>query len=361
MSETTPTPTTTETAPPDTATPVKAPANLLGNLISRMSLTQLTLAVLVIVFVWQWVAAHGELNQVQQEVARRLAEVEGTNKANQTLVTQNQELVRELGGKLSLLESRFAETQSQRESLEALYQAMSSSRDQTALADVEQMVLIAGQQLQLSANIKAALIALQHAASRLQELNRSAFSGLLNHINSDIERLRALPTVDVPAYNLQLDAIITAADTLPLIQDLHPSQAVAPATPALKELNAWNAFWQDIWQEVRSLVRIENMQQEVMPLLSPNQTFFLRENLKLRLLNARLSLASHDETNFLRELKTARTWIKRYFDPKSTETIHVLAQLQQLEETKITVNVPDISGSLNAVRTYRTTHDKGAQ
>ncbi|MDD4911570.1 MAG: uroporphyrinogen-III C-methyltransferase [Sideroxydans sp.] len=361
MSDSTPTPTTSENAPPEATASTKPQGNPLGNLISRMSLTQLTLAVLVIVFVWQWVAAHGELNQVQQEVARRLAEVEGTNKANQTLVTQNQELVRELGGKLSLLESRFAETQSQRESLEALYEAMSSSRDQTALADVEQMVLIADQQLQLSANVKAALIALQHAESRLKELNRPAFSGLLNHINSDIERLRALPTVDVPAYNLQLDTLINAADTLPLIQDLQPSQIIAPTSTPTKVLGAWDAFWQELWQEIRNLVRIENMQQEVMPLLSPDQTFFLRENLKLRLLNARLSLASHDEANFLRELKTTQNWIKRYFDPKSAETAKALALIQQLEAAKITVNVPDISGSLNAVRTYRTTHDKGAQ
>src|SRR5512135_3320963 len=125
--------------------PAAQRGNRFGDLFARVTLTQLTLLVLVAVFVWQWLDAHSQLNQTQQEVARRLSEVEAANKANQMLLAQNQELVRELGGKLSLVESRYAETQNQRAALEALYQEMSSSRDQTALAEVEQMLLIAGQ------------------------------------------------------------------------------------------------------------------------------------------------------------------------------------------------------------------------
>lgn len=343
------------------AVPKATSGNPIGKLISSMTLTQLTLAVLVVVFVWQWIDAHYQLNQVQQEVARRLAEVEGSSKANQTLATQSQELVRELGGKLSLLESKFAETQSQRAALDALYQEMSSSRDQTALADVEQMVLIAGQQLQLSANVKAALIALQHAESRLQRLDRPAFGEMKNRISRDIERLRALPNIDAPAINQQLDKLIIAADSMPLAQDarLQP-QSVAAATN-VSTGNAWARFWRELWQELRGLVRIENTEQVEMPLLSPTQTFFLRENLKLRLISARLALLSHDEVSFQRELKSAQAWINRYFDNKSKEATQALASLQKLASANITLNVPDISGSLEAVRNYRATHERSAR
>ncbi len=209
---------------PGTSTETTAPANPprprygnhIGDLLARVTLTQLTLVVLVGIFVWQWLDAHTQLNQTQQEVARRLSEVEAANKTNLLLVTQNQELVRELGGKLSLLESKYAETQNQRTALEALYQEMSSSRDQTALAEVEQMLLIAGQQLQLSSNVKAALIAMQQAESRLQ---RPAFAVLKKRIAQDIDKLRALPNVDVPGINQRLDSVIAAVDGLPLAQD----------------------------------------------------------------------------------------------------------------------------------------------
>lgn len=367
MSETTPTqpiaePTKVE---PDTASPPAVPkaasSNPIGKLISSMSLTQLTLAVLVVVFVWQWIDAHYQLNQVQQEVARRLAEVEGSSKANQTLVTQNQELVRELGGKLSLLESKFAETASQRAALDSLYQEMSSSRDQTALADVEQMVLIAGQQLQLSANVKAALIALQHAESRLQRLDRPSFGEMKKRISRDIERLRALPNIDAPGINQQLDKLILATDSMPLAQDARLQAEPSVTAQAPQDDNVWKRFWRELWQELRSLVRIENTEQAEMPLLSPTQTFFLRENLKLRLISARLALLSRDESSFQRELKSAQAWVNRYFDNKSKDATQALTSLQKLSASNITFNVPDISGSLEAVRNYRATHERGVR
>ncbi len=346
----------TQTAP---AAHAAAQGNALVNFISRMTLTQLTLLVLAVVFVWQWFDAHSSINQLQQEVARRMTEVEGGNKANQTLVAQNQELVRELGGKLSVLENKFAETQAQRAALEALYQEMSSSRDQTALAEVEQMLLIAGQQLQLSANVKAALIAMQDAQARLKRMDRPGLGELGKRLNRDIERLRALPSINVPAISQQLDKLIIAADTLPLEQDGRPQAETALVEQKLEGGSAWQRFWQEVWQEVRGLVRIENTQQKEMPLLSPDQTFFLRENLKLRLLTARLALQSHDEASFRRELKTAQIWVKRYFNSQSNEATQTLSDLQTLIVSDISIDVPDISDSLEAVRNYRITHERG--
>jgi uroporphyrin-3 C-methyltransferase len=331
--------------------------NRIGDLLARVTLTQLTLMVLVVIFVWQWLDAHSQLNQTQQEVARRLSEVEAANKTNQMLVAQNQELVRELGGKLSLVESKYAETQNQRTALETLYQEMSSSRDQTALAEVEQMLLIAGQQLQLSANVKAALIAMQQADSRLQ---RPAFAALKKRIGLDIDKLRALPNVDVPAINMRLDAVIGAVDGLPLAQDtrIQPQKSVATADPAE---GAWKRFWAEVWQELKNLVRIENTERQEMPLLSPTQTFFLRENLKLRLLSARMALLTRDEVSFRRDLKTSQEWLKRYFDVKSNASAQALSALQKLAASSIVIDLPDLSASLEAVRNYRVSHERSAR
>ena len=334
-----------------------APRNRIGEMLSRLPLTHLTLLVLVVVFVWQWLDAHSQLNQTQQQVARRLSEVETTNKANQLLLAQNQELVRELGGKLSLVETRYAESQNQRAALESLYQEMSSSRDQTALAEVEQMLLIAGQQLQLSGNVKAALIAMQQAESRLQ---RPAFASLRKRINQDIDKLRALPSIDVPAINLRLDGVIGAVDKLVLAQDtrIQPQQPVAAPDPAE---GAWKRFWRELGQETKRLVLIENTERQEMPLLSPTQAFFLRENLKLRLLSARMALLTRDEVSFRRDLKTSQEWLKRYFDTKSNESAQALGALQKLAASSIVIEVPDISGSLEAVRNYRVSHERGAR
>ena len=334
--------------------------NPLVNLISHLNLTQMTLAVLVVVFLWQWLDAHYQINQVQQELAKRLTEMDGNNKANQTLLAQNQEVVRELGGKLSLLESKYAEAQSQRAALETLYQEMSSSRDQTALAEVEQMLMIAGQQLQLSANVKAALIALQQADHRLQRLDRPALAGLRKLINQDIDKLRVLPNIDVAGINFRIDDLVAAVDTLPLAQDIRkPEDKLLPASSA--EENTWKRFWRELWQEAKQLVRIENTEKHELPLLSPTQTFFLRENLKIRLLSARLALLSHDETSFKRDMKVAQEWDALYFDTRSKAGGLAQAALQKLATSNVSIDLPDISGSLEAVRNYRISHEKGSR
>ncbi len=335
--------------------------NPVASVILRMSIMQMTLAVVLIVFLWQWFDAHRQIGNMQQELARRLTEMEGNNKASQMLVAQGQEAVRELSAKVSLLEARYAEAQNQRAALETLYQELSRSRDETALAEVEQMLLIAGQQLQLSANVKAALIAMQQADEYLKRMDRVSLNGLRKTISRDMDKLRVLPNVDVPGINLRLDNLIAAVDTLPLAQDIRIPQETSAAAPAVPAGSGWQKFLHEIWEDAKHLVRIENMQKQELPLLSPTQTFFLRENLKLRLLSARLALLARDESSFRHDLQSAHEWVTRYFDAKSTQGALAAATLQRLRESNINIELPDISASLETVRNYRVSREKPAR
>lgn len=347
---------------PQNAAPAPAAApehrNPVGRAISRLNLTQLTLAVVIVIFIWQWIEGRQQLNQIQNILAQRLAEADGSNKATQTLTLQSQELVRELGGKLSLLESKFAETQNQRSSLENLYQTLSSSRDQMVLAEVEQLLLIAVQQLQLSSNVKSALIAMQQADSRLQRLHRPGLDSLRRVIGSDMDKLRALPDVDVSSINVRLDNLISVVDHLPLMQDLRTVQEASPEPASTPPDKTWQNLLREIWLETKTLVRIENTHKAELPFLSPPQTFFLRENLKMRLLSARLALLSRDETSFKHDIKTAQEWLKLYFDVKSGEGAQAVLALQKLNAANIRIRIPDVSDSLESVRHYRTSREK---
>jgi len=337
---------------PETA-PHKAAATL-----SRISITHMTLAVLVVIFLWQWLDGHRAISDMQQQLARKIAEMDGAGKAHQVLLAQSQNEVRELSVKVAMLEARYAEAQNQRAALENLYNDLSVSRDETALAEVEQMLLIAGQQLQLSANVKAALIAMQSADSRLQRMDRPAFNGLRKAIGLDMDKLRALPGVDITGINLQLDNLIATVDELPLVyqQRAAKKEEVAQAA-APKNETAWQKLLREIWQDIKQLVRIEDAGKAEIPLLPPNQEFFLRENLKLRLLSARLALLSRDEDGFRQELKTAQLWTVRFFDGKSSEVMRVLSGLKKISVSPISIELPDVSPSLQAVRNYRLTHE----
>lgn len=352
-----------ESSGPDTPAPPNPTAGKtsVAEVFSRVSITQMTLAVLVVIFLWQWLAGHLAINDMQQHLAKKIAEMDGYSKANQILMAQNQDQVRELSAKVAMLETHFAESQNQRAALETLYNDLSASRDETALAEVEQMLLIAAQQLHLSANVKAALIAMQSADARLQRMDRPAFNGLRKAINQDMDKLRALPEVDITAINFQLNTLISAVDELPLAyQQRTVNRAIAQAAPPKNE-SAWQKLVREIWQEIKQLVRIENTGRTEIPLLPPSEEFFLRENLKLRLLSARIALLSHDEESFRQELGTAQLWTTRYLDAKSNESVRMMAGLKKLTALSINIELPDISASLQAVRNYRLLREKAVR
>lgn len=334
----------------------------LADAFARISITQLTLAVLVVIFVWQWLDGRREISGMREELAKKIAEMDGAAQANAILIAKNQDEVREMSVKVTTLESYYVQAQNQRAALETLYNNFSISRDETALADVEQLLLIAGQQLQLSGNVKAALIAMEGADARLQRMERPALNGLRKSIGQDIDKLRALPKVDVAGINLKINRLWSSVDELPLIDRHRPTENVVAkvAVPIANEV-AWQKLLNAIWLEVKQLVRIENTGLTQIVLLPPKQAFFLRENLKMRLVSARLALLSRDEDSFRQEIKTAQLWTKRYFDVKSPEGGHMLDELGTLSAASIDIELPDIGSSLQAVRSYRLSHEKATE
>ena len=334
----------------ETSAPAK---HTLAHVFARVTLTQLTLVVLVAIFVWQWLSAHHDISVMQEQLAEKIAEMDGSNKANSVLLAKTQEDSRELAAKLTLLETRYAESQGQRVALEALYNELSSSRDETALAEVEQSLMIANQQLQLSSNVKAALIAMQTADARLQRMGRPALNGLRKAIGQDMDKLRASPNVDVAGMSFQLDTLIASTEELPLMHQQRSVGETTAAGPDTGNESRWQKLVREIWQELKQLVRIQNTGKAEMPLLPPEQEFFLRENLKLRLLLARMDLLSHDEVAFKHEIRTVQNWLRTYFDVRSGNGMVMQESLKKLGAANINIEVPDINFSLTQVRNYR--------
>jgi uroporphyrin-3 C-methyltransferase len=175
---------------------------------------------------YQWYTSRGDLDVLRQELAKKLADIDGLNKETRVIAEQAREASAEAQIKLGVLESRLAESQGQQIALESLYSDLSRNRDEWAFADIEQSLLIASQQLQLAGNVKAALIALQNADARIQRMERPQLTALRKAIARDIERLKALPYVDTVGFGVRLDNVIAAVDTLPLAMEVRPPPAL---------------------------------------------------------------------------------------------------------------------------------------
>jgi uroporphyrin-3 C-methyltransferase len=312
-------------------------------------------AVAILVVVAQWVDTRMQVANLQQELARRLADGDSTAKEGRVLARQNQEALAALQAKVAVLEAKLAETQSQSVALEAMYQELSSTRDERVLAEVEQAVVIAMQQLQFAGNVEAALSALQGADVRLARSVQPQFLPARKLLARDIERLKATPGANVSGLSLKIESVVGAVDTLPLAYEQRPKADAAKSAAPAKPANAdyWREVGADLWREVRQLVRIERIDQADPALLSPNQSFFLRENLKLRLLNARLALLQRDGKTFREEIRQSREQLERYFDSRTKSVQAAQSTLMTLATTDVSFDMPGLAETLTALRNLK--------
>ncbi len=283
-----------------------------------------------------WIDARNRDRQLRLEVAQHLSQLEISDKLTEATVKAAQDSLRDAQAKIALLENRLGESQTQQAALEALYRELAPSRDEWALTEVEQVLLLASQQLQLASNVSGALAALQVADAKLQRLDRPQFVPLRRAIGRDMDRLKAVPFVDVPGLSLRLD------------------QAIAPP----QDESAWRRFLREAWQDLRQLVRVENLDRPEAPLLTPPQQFFLRENLKLRLLAARFDLLFRDQANFRADLSAGDAWLKKYFDTRSKPVQSLQTLLRELRATEMSIELPGLAGSLDAVRVLQLQREK---
>ena len=307
---------------------------------------------------WQWLETRQQLDETRQEVARRLADADAQAKEERGARSQLLEQVAGLQAKLGAVESRQAEFEGQSESLQALYEELARGRDEATLLEVEQAITLAAQQLQLAGNVAVAALALQTADARLARLDKPQYLPLRNALAKDLARLNNLPFVDVPGISLRLEEIIVAVDRFALAGLGRPAaEAAEPPAPPVAQAR-WQQVAGDVWREIKGLVRIQRFDRDEQVLLAPGQSFFLRENLKLRLLNARLALLARDHWTFRNELTVAQDWLKRHFsgDDKAVQTAR--SKLQQMAATDLSIELPNLNDSQAALRSLRSGKEK---
>jgi uroporphyrin-3 C-methyltransferase/uroporphyrinogen III methyltransferase/synthase len=340
----------------------------------------IVLAVLLAAQTW---STHSRINSLRADMAKSLRKGDASAAETAALAREVAEQSKQLQVKVGVLETRQTEAQSQQLALEQMYQDLSKNRDEWALAEIEQVLSTASQQLQLAGNVQGALIALQNADRSLSRSDKPQFITIRRAIAKDTEKLKALPAVDLAGVALRLDNVIAQVDTLPLLSDEKPAlpaaaepavaapaasmhqkgrgkqaaapvAAPAPMTLAERVTSTWRNWSHEMWDDVRQLIRVRSVNTPEALMLSPTQAYFLRENLKLRLLNARLALLSRNEGTFRDDLNTAQDMLLKYFDTRARATQSVQAALRQVQANNVAVDLPDLSDSLNAVRNYKT-------
>lgn len=324
---------------------------------SFVASSALILVFLVLVALsWHWLNTRHRFTQLEQVLTMRLEQYNLNNQQSLTVSKLADERSIEASARIALLEQKLAESRNQQEALQILYYELANTREERLIAEVEQLMTIANQQLQLAGNIKPALLALQTADSRLQQIEAPQIIQLRKALSQDIQRLQKLPLVDVVGMSAKLENLAESVNELPLVSDRHPQPESIQAPDW--ETSSWQKLAYEVWQDIKQIIRLERIDRPEPPLLAPDQNYFLRENIKLRLLSARIALLQHDEITYRADLRAVEKWLLDHFDMRESSSKLMLSTIRQLSADNIVIEVPDINESLTMVNKYKLTLER---
>lgn len=320
--------------------------------IGALVLAMLALAALA--FAW---SAHSRVRELEAELVKRQQAASDQAGEARLAARQAQEVARESAAKLALLEVRVAESAIQRTQIEELMQSVARSRDENVLADVEAALRVAMQQTAITGSADPLIAALKQAEERLARYSQPQLERVRRAIATDLEKTKAVAVTDIAALTIRLDEAVRGVDELPLLSRPEPrrTRPAAPAAPASAASapedwsGRWRAIGASVWSEVRTLVRVTPIDQPEAMLVAPEQSFFLRENLKLRLLNARLALLSRQFDTAQSDLRDARAALDRYFDRNARAVVATGELVKQVQSQARLVTIPRPDATLSAI------------
>ena len=363
-----------ESTPPDTgpavsasptpaaAAPVPPPVRAAETPRWWAAIAALLLVTCVVAIALAW-KAQERVGQLEQELVRRQQDSAAQSAEARLLAKQAQEGMRDASAKVALVEAKVAEVAIQRSQLEDLIQSLARSRDENLLVDVEAAIRVAVQQGAIMGSAEPLVATLRQADERLQRYNQPRLEGVRRAITRDLDKVRAIGVTDIAALTIKLDEAMRMIDELPLLavaepRGAAPRAAAAPAAPAASAgrfgLPAqwgerWRDAWANLWTEVRSLVRVTRIDQPDAVLLEPQHAFFLRENVKLRLLNARVALLSRQFGTAQADLLVVQTALERYFDRGSRRTNSAIELVRQTLQQARQIALPRPDETLAAL------------
>ncbi len=313
------------------------------------------------------------LRALEAELVKRQQDSGGQAAEARAVARNAEEVARDAAAKTALLEARVAENAVQRSQIEELIQSLARSRDEGVLADLEAAIRVAQQQSAITGSGEPLVLALQQADERLARYSQPRLERVRRAVLQDLERSRAAGGTDISALTIRLDELIRQIDELPLAVLPERARPVSgkPGSPAVarpaaaasaaaaaasapqgwmtRAWRTWESASAQAWQEIKGLVRVSRIEHPEAMLVAPEQAFFLRENLKLRLLNARLALLSRQFDTAQADLRDAQAALERYFDRGQRRVTAAQEQVRQLMAQARLVVVPRPDATLAAI------------
>ncbi len=283
----------------------------------------------------------GQLASARQELERQQKEFDAQRKA---LAEQDSRLAAERE-KLKQQGSDMEKT------LKEVYSRVGRNSNQWMASEAEYLMRVANHRLLLEGDSVTAIKALEAADGRLRDTGDPGWIGVRELIASEIAALKGLGQLDRAGLSARLASMAEQVKGLKM-EGLRPMvpEAGGKQPDNARDERSLDTLLRDGWEGFKSVMVIRHRDKPVSAMLSPEQQFFVYQNLELQFEAARLALLRRDPLLYTSSLKTAAQWLGDFFDTQATATRALLDQIGEMQQVDVNPVYPDISKSLASLR-----------
>lgn len=240
---------------------------------------------------------------------------------------------------------------------------------QWQLAEAEYLLRLANQRLAMEQASASAIALLKAADIIIRDSEQVGTYGIRRAIAVDLAALSLVPSVDVEGVYAGLAALSGLASQLTFlpprsdaqVTQIIPTVSLVPSiVPVAVEAANWTQpTWQgvknvgsSVWGELKQLVKVQSRTQEDQQLLTPAAELLVRMRIEMALSQTQVALLRRQQAIYDQSLVGVKQLLAQYYRSSDPVAQAMSAQIDTLDEVKVLVNMPNISGSLLALQGF---------
>lgn len=322
--------------------PTKKPARKSGQ--TGTALSALAIVIALAIGAGLWVNAHHQAQQ-QSQVSQTLSEQ--LNALQQQSEREKEQLKQQIATQNSDLQTAREQQAALSNQLNQLNEKVATISGNDArtwlLAQADYLVKLAGRKLWSDQDVTTAAALLKSADASLADMNDPSLVPVRRAITQDISNLAAISQVDYDGIILKLNQLSNGVDNLRLADnDSDNAPMDADSNELTSSLREWRQNLVKSWHNfMDDFITIRRRDNTAEPLLAPNQDVYLRENIRSRLLIAAQAVPRHQDEIYRQSVDTVSTWVRAWFDTSDASTKSFLAQLDDLSQQNVSMEIPE--------------------
>jgi len=312
-------------------------------------------------YYWQQNVYQGDLATLREQLAALDGGQSGLAAGNDSTAAEVAAVAAALEGLGVKVASATAAQGDLQRSVSALYEKESLTSIDWVLAEAEYLALAATQRLALERDVETAIAALRAADQRLRSAEHPDLIPIRDQLIEDITALEAVNLPDVEGLAIYMAKTIDQVDALPtkpIAEEVTPFATVREGEYKAED---WRRLAYAIWSDLVDLVEVKDADLPDSVLFDPELRYFLRQNLKLELASARLAVLRRDQENLEASVEMVKRLLEAYYDVNDTGVANIIRRLDDAGALELAPALPNITGSLDAIRKRRESRSAGKE